>query len=363
MRSKWMVGVCLLAVLCHLAIGPAADGAVRNGGGGAASEQYYKSIKTKGVGNEGQGADISVITSLDTDPRPDMVLMAYDNPEGSNTFRYKIMWNLNRYCVADKMDENYVEVGGVGWEGQGAGIAISNLDTDPRPDMVLMAYDNPQQDNTFRYKVGWNLNSNGIADRWDNNFVEVGGVGWEGQGAGIAITSLDTDNRPDMVLMAYDNPAEDNTFRYKVGWNLNSNGIADRWDNNFVEVGGVGHEGQGAGIAISNLDTDPRPDLVLMAYDNPEESNTFRYKVGWNLNSNGIADRWDNNFVEVGGVGHEGQGAGIAISNLDTDPRPDLVLMAYDPEPGAYLGINSFRYKVAYNLNSNGVAQRLMGET
>jgi hypothetical protein len=107
----------------------------------------------------------------------------------------------------------YTTVEGVGWEGQGADVAIANLDGDSRPDMVLMAYDNPAQANTFRYKIGWNLNSNGVASRWDNSYVTVEGVGWEGQGAGVAIANLDGNSLPDMVLMAYDNPAQANTFR------------------------------------------------------------------------------------------------------------------------------------------------------
>ncbi|HOO52776.1 MAG TPA: hypothetical protein PLX30_00905 [Methanothrix sp.] len=335
MMPRLIVGVCLMAVFCHLAISPALA-------------QY---TTVDGVGWEGQGADLA-IANLDGDSRPDMVLMAYDNPAQANTFRYKIGWNLNSNGVATRWDSNFVTVEGVGWEGQGAGVAIANLDGDSRPDMVLMAYDNPAQANTFRYKIGWNLNSNGVATRWDSNFVTVEGVGWEGQGAGVAIANLDGDSRPEMILMAYDNPAEANTFRYKIGWNLNSNGVAARWDSNFVTVEGVGWEGQGAGIAIANLDGNSRPDMVLMAYDNPAQANTFRYKIGWNLNNNGVAARWDSNFVTVEGVGWEGQGAGVAIENLDEYSRPEMILMAYDNPAEA----NTFRYKVLRNLNNNGVA-------
>lgn len=107
-------------------------------------------------------------------------------------------------------------VDGVGWEGQGAGAAIANLDGDPRPELVLMAYDNPSGANNFRVKIGWNLGTNGVAQRWDPGFSMTDGVGWEGQGAGIALANLDGDARPEMVLMAYDNPSGANSFRYVV---------------------------------------------------------------------------------------------------------------------------------------------------
>jgi hypothetical protein len=77
--------------------------------------------------------------------------------------------------------------------------------------------------------------------------------------------------------MAYDNPAQANSFRWRVGWNLGMNGVAQSWENGFRTVAGVGWEGAGAGLDAGNVDTDPRPDLFFMAYDNPAGANTFRY--------------------------------------------------------------------------------------
>ena len=176
-----------------------------------------------------------------------------------------------------------VEVPGVGWEGQGADVVITNVDTDPRPDMILMAYDNPAQANNFRYKVGWNLGTNGVAQSWDPGFVMVDGVGWEGQGAGAAIANLDGDPRPELLLMAYDNPGGANSFRWRVGWNLGPNGVAQSWEPGFRTVPGLGWEGAGAGLGIGNVDRDPRPDLFFMAYDNPARDNSFRYTMVPNL--------------------------------------------------------------------------------
>jgi hypothetical protein len=37
-------------------------------------------------------------------------------------------------------------------------------------------------------------------------------------------------------------------------------------------------------VALANLDSNPRPEMVLMAYDNPTVNpNTFRYRVGKNI--------------------------------------------------------------------------------
>jgi len=302
-------------------------------------------VEVPGVGWEGQGADI-LVTNIDTDPRPDIILMAYDSPAGANNFRYKVGFNVDANGSTTNWT-NHLQVEGVGWEGQGAGAAITNLDQDARPELILLAYDSPSGANNFRYKIGWNLDNTGAATRWDVGFTMIDGVGWEGQGADVLITNLDDDARPEMILMAYDNPAQANNFRYRIGWNIGPNGIAQRWDPGFILVEGVGWEGQGAGSTIANLDNDPRPELILMAYDNPAQANNFRYKIGWNLGTNGIAQSWDTGFTMIDGLGWEGQGAGIAMANLDSDPRVDMLLMAYDNPAQA----NSFRYIVRPNIS------------
>ncbi|MGE5342927.1 MAG: hypothetical protein ACM3SY_15745 [Candidatus Omnitrophota bacterium] len=300
-------------------------------------------IEVPGVGWEGQGAGIA-ITNLDANPRPEMILMAYDNPYGDNTFRYRIGWNLNSEGIAECWDSDYTTVPGAGWEGQGAGIAIANLDDNARPEMIFMAYDNPYGDNNFRYRVGWNLNSDGIAEYWDDNYTIVPGAGWEGQGSGIAISNFDANPRPEMILMAYDNPYGDNSFRYRIGWNLNSDGIAAYWDDNYTVVQGAGWEGQGAGVAIANLDSNDRPEMIFMAYDNPYGDNTFRYRIGSNIKPNGKAQSWSA-YKTIAGVSWEGQGADICVFNLNKDSRPEFIFMAYDSPAGA----NTFRYRILSN--------------
>lgn len=235
-------------------------------------------------------------------------------------------------------------VPGVGWEGQGAGMAITNLDGDPRPEVILMAVDNPPGDNTFRYRVGWNLGTSGATTNWSHPII-LPGVGWEAQGAGIAVTNLDQNARPELIFMAYDNPPGQNTFRYRIGWNLSTTGGTGIWSDP-IAVPGVGWEAQGASMTVTNLDGNVRPDLILMAYDNPPEENNFRYKIGWNVDANGMAASWTlATPVPVTGVGWEAQGAGMSIGNLDTDPKPELILMAYDDPPAD----NTFRYRIGWN--------------
>jgi hypothetical protein len=229
---------------------------------------------------------------------------------------------------------------GVGADEDGAGIAITNLDNDSRPEMIFMAYDDASGDNTFRYRIGWNLDTNGQAS-WDTIYKTVPGIGHIGEGAGVAITNLDSDSRPEMIFMAYDDAPGDNTFRYRIGWNLDTNGQAS-WDTIYKTVPGVGYTGEGAGVTVTNLDSDSRPEMIFMAYDDAPGDNTFRYRIGWNLDTNGKATSWDTIYATVPGVGYTGEGAGVTVTNLDSDSRPEMIFMAYDE-------FDTFRYKIGWN--------------
>lgn len=312
--------------------------------GALAASSAVSATEVAGVGWEGQGAD-AVLIQLDGDTRPDLVLMAYDAPSGQNNFRYKVGFNVDASGVTGAWGGS-IQVPGLGWEGQGAGAATADLDGNGRPELILMAYDNPGGPNNFRYTIGWNLDQAGVATRWSNH-AQVAGVGNEGQGAAVVIGQIDSNPRPDMIFLAYDNPSGANNFRYRIGFNVDTAGNAS-WASNFVMVPGVGHDGQGMGAALINADGDPRPDLVLMAYDAPSGQNNFRTKIGFNLDTNGVAASWPGSFDTFPGQGWEGQGAGLVVGCLDGDPRADWLIMAYDAPSGA----NSFRYSVVANRSN-----------
>ncbi len=295
---------------------------------------------------EHQGAG-AVIADLNGGA-PELIFAAYDNSGDENVFTYRVGRDVGTAGAASSWGDT-ISVGGVGWEGEGAGVAVASLDADPRTELILMAYDNPPEANTFRYKVGRNLNSDGVAQSW-GDVVIIDGAGWGGDGAGVVVGSLDCDPRTDMILIAYDDPAEDNTFRYRVGLNLDASGRTQFWGD-VVEIGGAGWGGQGAGAALGSIDADPRPDLLMMAYDDAAEDNTFRYKIGFNLNADGAAQYWSD-VVVIGGLGWEGAGAGVELAFLDSDPRPELIMMALDDPDGP----NAYRYKVGWNLDASGQA-------
>ncbi len=313
-----------------------------------AVRNIYPSRYIAGVGSAGEGASIEVGNIGGFSSQPDAILMAYDAPSGPNQFRYRVAYDLGDNGVARSVGPTRY-VSGVGNAGDGAGIALGNIGGNSRPDIVLMAYDDPSGGNTFRYKVGYDLSMAGQATSWSSTKY-VTGVGSAGDGADIAIGNFGGTSRPDIIFMAYDDPSGGNTFRYKIGYDLTAAGNVSFWST-VKYISGMGSEGEGAGISIANIGGSSRPDIVLMAYDAPSGANQFRYKIGYDLNTSGTASSWSSTKY-VGGVGWVGDGAGAAFYNVGGNARPELLLMAYDDPAGG----NTFRYRVGYDINAFGNA-------
>jgi hypothetical protein len=243
-------------------------------------------------------------------------------------------------------------VGGLGGENDGGGLAIGYIDGNTVPDVVLMGIDSPDGENPFWYRVGWDLGANGAASRWTET-ISVGGIGTSTAGGGAALGYIDDNDVLDLVLMGIDDPQGSNEFRYRIGFNLDGNGRAQSWSGTKA-VPGLGYDNAGGGATITYLNDDSRPDLVLMGIDEAAVNN-FRYRVAWDLDEAGTTGTWSE-VIEISGIGTATAGGGVAVARVDADDLPDLILMGID-DPGGSSG-DQFRYKVGFGLGTNGRASR-----
>lgn len=279
-----------------------------------------------------QGGDIAM-WDINGNGRPDLVVMHIDNPSRDNAAYYRIGWNL---------DANGNAAGGwtaprripgwFGWENQGGGIALADINGNGRPDLVVLHLDNPQNDNAGYYRIGWNMNTNGNISSWSNPIRIPGWFGWENQGAGVAIFDISGNGRPDIIVFHIDNPGQENGGYYRIGWNLDVNGnVTGGWSNPVRVPGWWGWENQGAGIAVRNVSGGARPELVVFHIDNPSRDNMGYYRIGRELDTNGnVTGGWSEPIRINGWWGWENQGGGIALWDMDGNGRQDLIAMHLD---------------------------------
>jgi len=184
-----------------------------------------------------------------------------------------------------------------------------------------------------------------------NQFIEI--PNWnsqENQGAGVAIAELSGLGIKDLVVFQIDNPAKLNQGLYKIGRNLDAEGaVLGGWTGWQTVPNWNSFENQGGDIAIADLTGDGKQDLIVFQIDSPPGLNRGRYKIGRNIDANGvILGGWTPNWIEIPDWNSwENQDGGITVADVTGNGKPDLIIFQIDNS----LGLNQGRYKIGFDLD------------
>ena len=239
-------------------------------------------------------------------------------------------------------------VAGIDTRLQGVGAAFYDINGNGKPDLLLMGVQNPPQMNSFGYRILWDIDKTGTPAVPISAEISAPGLGWEAQGGGAALTEIDGNDRPELILMAYDNPPATNEFRYRVGWNLDKAGKPAKWSG-MIRTSGFGDPPDtslGAGVATGFIDGNAIPDIVFTATGSPT-----RYKIGFDLGSTGEPAAWSPAFTAPALRGDHIGGSAV-LTDVDLDGQTDLLLAAYQKGSGTKAG--GIVYRIGWNLSNVG---------
>jgi hypothetical protein len=247
-----------------------------------------------------------------------------------------------------------------GWWGNsnaGGGVAITQLDGDSRPDMIVFHVDDPSEGNNGHYRIGWNIDkvtfANGAGTKYQptswSGVISIGG--WWGKytsGAGIAVGDLNGNGRPDLVVVHIDNPDGTDSTHYRIGWDLTASGAATSWSGPYgFPAGFHGNRTQGADVALHDLNGNGRLEMVVGTVDDASGENIITYSVGWDLNTSGGISSYSGTHTKTGWVGSVTEDLGLDIADMDGNGKPDLVISWVDAPSGDDVHV----YQVGYDLS------------
>jgi len=149
--------------------------------------------------------------------------------------------------------------------------------------------DNAGQLNTATYRVGHDLDADGNVTGGWSAFQDVPWFSWENQGAGIALRDLSGNGKPDIVVMTVDNPPAQNRGIYRVGHDLDHDGVAGGGWSDWVDMPGwFSWDNQGGGVAVADTTATGRSDIIVFGIDNPPGQNQAFYRIALDVNANGV---------------------------------------------------------------------------
>ncbi len=294
---------------------------------------------------ENQGAGIAVAQLASDRPR-DLIVMMVDNPPGQNQGLYR---------VGKHLDSDGNVIGGwtpwmnvpdwFPWENRGAGIAVTDLDGNGQLDLIIFMIDHAADQNHAYYRVGRHLDGDGNVTAGWSDWIKI--PNWpagENQYGNIAIADVSRSGRPDLLVLRVNHPSQpnqNNSAFYQIAWDLDAHGIASRWSSWIQVPDWFSQDNQGAGIAVADMRNLGQLDLVIFQIDNPPELNQAFYRIGEDLDAQGVVQgAWTPWMGVPGWFSWENQGGGVAP--ILHDGHRDLVVAMVDNPPQ----VNSGQYRM-----------------
>ena len=189
-------------------------------------------------------------------------------------------------------------------------LAINDIDGDGRPDLVV-ANVNGSMVSVFRnISVPGAINTSSFAPRVDFNAV--------GSPSSVAISDLDGDGKPDMIITSSENPDGIAPGIISVFRNTSATGTIDA--NSFAAHVEFATENNPFNVSANDIDGDGKPDLIAGNFHSGSISVLRNTAVSGSINASSFSPKVD--FVISPNS--------LSVGDVSGDGKPDILTTDYD---------------------------------
>ena len=236
----------------------------------------------------------------------------------------------------------------------GEGLDIGDVNGNGKPDFVHAVVAGPYNSghNVF-YQVGFDLGPTGVPQTTSVWIPIWGSIGNFTSGLGAAVTELNGNATPELVLAWVDDPAGNHNAYYRVRWDLKANGQFTSCSSKQQIPGWVGLNTQGADLAMLDVNGNGRPEIFFGWIDNPADVNQGYYRVGRDLDASGNVASWGADPPQkiAGAFGPQDSGLGLTLADMNSDGHPELVAAWVRNGDGG----NEWAYALGEGLDQDGL--------
>ena len=275
----------------------------------------------------GEGLDIGDVNG---NGKPDFVHAVVAGPynSGHNVF-YQVGFDLGPTGVPQTTGAWIPIWDSIGNFTSGLGAAVTELNGNATPELVLAWVDDPAGNHNAYYRVCWDLKANGQFTSCSPKQQIPGRVGLNTQGADLAVLDVNGNGRPEIFFGWIDAQADVNQGYYRVGWDLATSGNVASWGADPPQEieGAFGSQDFGLGLTLADMNSDGKPELVAAWVRNGDGGNAWAYAVGEDLGQDGLVGSWAPGPPIAGVVGSATAAASLTSADLvGGDGRPELVV-------------------------------------
>ncbi len=303
-------------------------------------------------------SDTIKMIDIDNDGNQDCIAVEIFRDGDWRYIHYSIGWNLQQSGEFEKWThypEDPYDLGISNYDFRDAAVAIGHFDpgVDNKLDIIVAAVENGFD--KIRIACGRDIGTDGEFREWDCYLQQTDAMGNSHDGLGLVLHDIDNNDKLDGIFMVCDDPSGNNNYRYKIGWDIGGDGSFSSFTGQIGNsVDADGHNQDGGGLAIWDIDENGLYDVLFYALDTPGDgSDNIRYRIAYDIDTNGHFDHWSSKKRISKPFGTHSSGGGVGILDMENDYEshgPEAFFMSLDNPDGE----DNVRIRISYQLTHDG---------